>query len=291
VADPRRRLPHNAPGDLFVDATCIDCDTCRWMAPATFVRREGQASVAAQPSAPGERLRAEMALLSCPTASIGTVARHDLATAVAALPDEIAPGVLHCGYHHRDSYGAAAYLVLRPDGNVLVDSPRFTEPLVRRVEALGGVRWMFLTHRDDVSDHARWRERFGCERVLHERDVDAGTAAVEVRLAGDAAAPLAPDLLVIPTPGHTEGSSCLLATLPSGRFLFTGDHLAWDDEASRLVAFDDACWFDWDVQRASMRRLLDHDFEWVLPGHGRRCHLPAPEMRRAVAACAASMNE
>ena len=40
MANASRRLPHNAPGDFFVDSTCIDCDTCRWMAPATFTRRE-----------------------------------------------------------------------------------------------------------------------------------------------------------------------------------------------------------------------------------------------------------
>ena len=29
-----------------------------------------------------------------------------------------------------------------------------------------------------------------------------------------------------------------------------------------------------------MRRLLDFRFEWVLPGHGQRVHLPADEMQR-----------
>ena len=33
---PRDRRPENVPGDLFVDHTCIDCDTCRWMAPGVF---------------------------------------------------------------------------------------------------------------------------------------------------------------------------------------------------------------------------------------------------------------
>jgi hypothetical protein len=29
MADPRQSVPVNVPGDFFVDATCIDCDTCR----------------------------------------------------------------------------------------------------------------------------------------------------------------------------------------------------------------------------------------------------------------------
>jgi hypothetical protein len=31
-----------------------------------------------------------------------------------------------------------------------------------------------------------------------------------------------------------------------------------------------------------MRRLLDYQFEWVLPGHGQRVQLPAAEMQRHV---------
>ncbi|XP_015064361.1 uncharacterized protein LOC107009532 [Solanum pennellii] len=27
------RRPQNVSGEFFVDHTCIDCDTCRWMAP------------------------------------------------------------------------------------------------------------------------------------------------------------------------------------------------------------------------------------------------------------------
>ena len=26
MANPRKRLPDNVPGDYFVDSTCIDCD-------------------------------------------------------------------------------------------------------------------------------------------------------------------------------------------------------------------------------------------------------------------------
>ncbi len=33
MADPKKRRPENAPGDFYVDAACIDCDTCRWLAP------------------------------------------------------------------------------------------------------------------------------------------------------------------------------------------------------------------------------------------------------------------
>jgi len=58
MASSARRLPTNVPGDFFVDQTCIDCDTCRWMAPETFDRAEEQSRVHRQPGAPAEIERA-----------------------------------------------------------------------------------------------------------------------------------------------------------------------------------------------------------------------------------------
>jgi hypothetical protein len=34
-----------------------------------------------------------------------------------------------------------------------------------------------------------------------------------------------------------------------------------------------------------MRTLLDYRFEWVLPGHGRMHHAPAPEMHADLRQC------
>ena len=47
MANPRKRVPENAPGDFFVDSTCIDCDTCRQIAPRVF--GEGPGGRARQP--------------------------------------------------------------------------------------------------------------------------------------------------------------------------------------------------------------------------------------------------
>jgi glyoxylase-like metal-dependent hydrolase (beta-lactamase superfamily II)/ferredoxin len=281
-------LPENAPGDLFVDDTCIACDTCRRIAPATYGGGEDDRSfVSAQPTSADERRRALMALVACPTASIGSRSKEGVAAAARAFPDEVAPAVLQCGYAAESSFGAASWLLLRPEGNVLVDSPRFAAPLAQRIRALGGARYMFLTHRDDVADHARWREELGCDRVLHARDVTRSTSTVELRLEGDDPVRLADDLLVVPVPGHTAGSAALLSR---GVYAFTGDHL-WGDADGRLGASRSVCWWDWDAQIASMERLAEHSFVHVLPGHGRQWRGPSAEAtREAVRGVAAEMR-
>jgi len=269
----RRELAvaENVPGDLFVDETCIECDTCRELAPDIFGSLEsGQSFVQRQPADNPAWRRALHAVVSCPTASIGS--EQSAKEAARDLPVFLDGPVYRCGYSSEASYGAQSYLIRREDGNVLVDSPRFVAPLVRRMEELGGIRRMFLTHRDDVADHARFHERFGCERLIHRDDavIDA-----EVLLDGDGN--LGPGLRVIHLPGHTRGSCALLL---DDKYLFTGDHLwAWD---GRLEMGRSVSWYSWTEQKKSLRKLLDYRFEWVLPGHGRSLHLPADQMHAAV---------
>ena len=64
MAQISERLTQNAPGDFFVDASCIDCDACRQIAPAVFGDHGGQSSVYHQPQNPGELHRALMALVA-----------------------------------------------------------------------------------------------------------------------------------------------------------------------------------------------------------------------------------
>jgi glyoxylase-like metal-dependent hydrolase (beta-lactamase superfamily II)/ferredoxin len=280
MASFARRLDDNVSGDFFVDSSCIDCETCPWVAPDSFADGHGAARVWRQPAGDHDRLRAEMALLACPVGAIGTSEPHDLAAACAAFPDPIDAGVHHCGYHSEASYGAASYLIKRPEGNVLVDSPRFTGPLVERLEALGGVRFLVLTHCDDVADHRRFREHFGCERVMHARDVRHGTRDIEVRIEGREPSELFDGATLVPVPGHTAGSMCLHY---ADRFLFSGDHMSWDPESGHVAAFRDYCRFDWESLLASTRTLLDYEFEWLLPGHGHPIRLAGGKMRSDIA--------
>jgi glyoxylase-like metal-dependent hydrolase (beta-lactamase superfamily II)/ferredoxin len=282
-----QRRPQNIAGDLYVDSSCIDCDTCRWMAPGIYHRQAGQSAVYHQPETEPEQTLALQALLSCPTASIGTVQPPVTIEAVqASFPILVTDRVYHCGYHAESSFGAASYFIQRPEGNVLVDSPRFAPPLVKQLEAMGGIRYLYLTHRDDVADHGKFREHFGCDRILHTDDLSPQTQGIEIPLTGLQPWQLAPDLTLIPTPGHTKGHTVLLF---DNRVLFTGDHLAWSDQLQQLHAFRRACWYSWETLRTSMQALQHYRFEWILPGHGRRYHADADTMAQELEKCIAWM--
>ncbi len=230
-----------------------------------------------------------MALVACPTGSIGALEKHDARRGINAFPELVDANVYFCGFTSESSFGAWSYLIVRPDaegGNILVDSPRYTSHLVRKFAALGGVRTIFLTHRDDVADHERFARKFYARRVMHSDD-NAARYGVELIVEGEREVRLDKDLVVIPTPGHTRGHAVLLY---KDKYLFTGDHLAWSPVKESLTAFRSACWYSWTEQTRSMRRLLDYRFEWVLPGHGRIHHASADEMHAHLERCVQWMD-
>lgn len=257
--------PLNSPGPLFVDTTCIDCGTCFHLARTIFDEQHDRSYVMRQPVSTREWVEAKEAMISCPTNSIGVKdAPSEFKDARATFPMLIADHVFYCGYTSRDSYGASSFFIQRPEGNILIDSPRFNAALVKEMEAMGGVSKMILTHQDDVADHDLFAENFKCERIMHTDDVGPSLEAIEVKLSGTDVIVIDHDLKLIPVPGHTKGH---MAVLYQDKFLFTGDHIFVESDG-KLSASHGVCWYSWAQQIESVKKLLGYSFEWVLPGHG-----------------------
>ena len=93
MASREQAVPENVPGPFFVDSTCIDCDTCRQLAPATFGETAEFSFVQLQPRDPAERRAALRALLACPTGSIGQADPAETRDAIGDFPMPLAGGV------------------------------------------------------------------------------------------------------------------------------------------------------------------------------------------------------
>jgi len=276
MADIRKRLDTNVGGNFYVDATCINCDTCRQLAPDSFEEIGEFSAVTRQPEGDERLQQAYQALLACPVGSIGTEQNDNrrLKGAMSTFPLLLEGGVFYCGFNSEKSFGANSYFIQHPDGNWLIDSPRYIKHLVDAIERRGGLRYIFLTHEDDVADAARYATRFGATRIIHRADAEAMPDA-EWIVDGVEAVTLAPGFELIPVPGHTPGSSALLY---ANRFLFTGDHLWWDPETRSLDAPRRLVWRS-RAMLQSIEKLLNYRFEWVLAGHGDRVNLPWDEMQ------------
>ena len=122
---------------------------------------------------------------------------------------------------------------------------------------------------------------------MHQGDISKDTEGVEQKIKGESPVAISEDVLIIPTPGHTRGHQVLLY---KNKFLFSGDHLWWNDERGTLSANKNVCWYSWPEQIRSMERLLDYSFEWVLPGHGHRHHAPSEEMHQLLEKCITRMK-
>ena len=172
----------------------------------------------------------------------------------------------------------------------MVDSPRFDPKLLARIEALGGARWIFLTHRDDVADHARWASKLGAKRILHASECNErqGTDEVEVKLEGEGPWTLRDcsggeeegesggETEFVLQPGHTE--ACVAMFHRPSKALFSGDVIScgasegWfmPDGSPRLHAYRDFCWFSFSKLLDSVESgLKPLPFLHLLPGHGR----------------------
>ena len=279
MADSKKRLDSNVPGNFFVDTTCINCDTCRQLAPRSFEEVGEFSAVTVQPEGDERLHQAYQALLACPVGSIGTE-RSDhmcLKQAMSSFPLLLDADVFYCGFNSEKSFGANSYFIQHPDGNWLVDSPRYIKHLTDAFERMGGLRYIFLTHEDDVADAARYADRFGATRIIHRADADAMPDA-EWIVDGQETVGLAPEFELIPVPGHTAGC---IALLYGRRFLFTGDHLWWDPETRSLEAPQRLVWRS-RLMVQSIEKLLNYRFDWVLAGHGDRIRLSPPEMTEAL---------
>ncbi|MEO3759306.1 MBL fold metallo-hydrolase [Mycobacterium sp. B14F4] len=118
-----------------------------------------------------------------------------------------------------------AYLWRGPKGNVLFYSPA-TDADFAAIDALGGVHAQYLSHLDEAGPNlARIADRFG--RRLHAPAAEVADIAKH----GSVDVPVEPvrhvdDNLVevLPTPGHSNGSTSYLVTGVDGqKYLFTGD--------------------------------------------------------------------
>ena len=271
MAQKKLSRKENVIGDFFVDTTCIDCDTCRWLAPESFDRIGEMSAVGFQPQTDEQKLQAAQALLSCPTASIGYEGNElDMVQIASEFPILVEDNVYYCGFSSEKSYGASSYFVKHENANILIDCPSFAKPLVDSLEKLGGVDYMLLTHKDDVAEHQKFKDHFDLKRLIHKTELC--NSILEAEILYEVSHPgvidqSLDDLTIIPTPGHTEGHLCFLY---KNKFLFSGDHIAYSKQRNQIRAFENHCWYSWDKTLESVEKLITYNFEWILPGHGRR---------------------
>ena len=286
MARPEQAHSANAPGPWFVDTRCIRCDSARNWAPGLIeTDAAGRSFVARQPVGDDQQAALWRAAAACPTKSIGN--RDYPREPSGVFPYQLTDGVFALGNNALDSFAAHSFLATRPDGNLLIDSPRFSRRLAESVDARGGIAHVLLTHRDDVADADRWAERYGARVWIGAADADAAPYATD--LTGDAGATvIAPGVVSIPAPGHTKGH---VAYHLDERHLFTGDTLHWNHRRRELDVFPKQTFFSWSTLADTMDLLAALPVEWVFAGHGMWHRVGNAEWTRQMTALGPAMRD
>ncbi len=276
---------HNAPGPWFVDTRCIRCDAARHWAPGLIeMDADGRSFVARQPINEDQEAALWRAAAACPTKSIGNREHRREPEGVFPYPMEV--GVYALGNNALSSFGGHSYLVVRPDGNLMIDSPRFSRPLASSIDRMGGIAHLLLSHRDDVADADRWAERYGARVWIGEADADAAPYATDL-LDGSTVAFIASGVSGIPAPGHTKGHVLYHV---DDRCLFTGDTLLWNHRRGEFDVTPVQTWYSWSALADTMDRIASLQVEWVFPGHGMWRHTNAQEWTRLMSALGPAMR-
>ena len=158
------------------------------------------------------------------------------------------------------AYRSHAWLLATPQGNALIYGLAHEGDL-DGVAALGGASHQLLSHRDEAGPMLNVvRERLGsklCASAL-EAPAVAAEAALDIEWSpDDRAVRELPEIEIIHTPGHTDGSVCFFYRSPHGKsYLFPGDTIFQVDGRWRTFVLEQAGGSR-EALAASLRRLRD----------------------------------
>lgn len=167
---------------------------------------------------------------------------------------------------NRATLGGTAYLILRTQGNLLVDCPAWSPELAAALADRGGVAWLLITHRDAMAQVAAFQKALGCRVLVQEQEAYL-LPGVDCQTFGSEWTEL-PQMTALWTPGYSPGSSCFHWG-ESGGVLFTGRHLL-PDALGNLRPLRHRKTFHWGRQVRSVARLQAHfaaaPLAWMCPG-------------------------
>jgi glyoxylase-like metal-dependent hydrolase (beta-lactamase superfamily II) len=157
---------------------------------------------------------------------------------------------------------ARSFLLQRPQGNLLIYNSPGLATAADAIQAAGGATRLFINH-----GHEAMFGRPGVDVpvFVHERDRREVAASMQVADTFSERHPLDDDFEVIPTPGHTPGTTSYLWNRGGRRLLFTGDMLWMEHDQWEVVVLgssDRAAYLD------SLALIRELDFDVLVPWAG-----------------------
>lgn len=156
-------------------------------------------------------------------------------------------------------YRIKSFVLERPEGNVVIyHSPGLNEA-ANDINQLGGATRVLMNHEHESLGG---QPEIDLPFWIHRDDADAISDTVKIDGQFNQREALASDLEVIPTPGHTPGTTMFLWNNGEHRFLFTGDFLCVDNGEWRTVILGSS---NREESIKSLEFIRDLEFDAIVP--------------------------
>lgn len=152
-----------------------------------------------------------------------------------------------------------SFVLERPEGNVIIYNSPGVSSSANAIRDLGGGSRLLINHGHEAMYGA---PDLDVPVYVHERDRAEVARSLSVAGVFDRRQMIDHDLEVIPTPGHTAGTTSYLWDNGSRRFLFTGDFIWIEHDEWKAVVLDDGLRPAYLDSLALVREL---DFDVLVP--------------------------
>ena len=167
-----------------------------------------------------------------------------------------------------------SFILERPQGNVIVYNSPGLSDAADEIRALGTPTRLLINHGHEAM---YGRPQLDVPVFVHERDRADIAQSFPVAGTFTERQMIDDDLEVIPTPGHTPGTTSYLWDSGTHRFLFIGDSLWVQAGDWKAVVLGDS---DRTASLASLRLISDLDFDVLVPWAAMKGESPVATVTR-----------
>lgn len=142
--------------------------------------------------------------------------------------EQVFPGIWKTPDESRTSIfvSTCAYLLCRPQGNILISSYSHLQAYYPLIHEQGGIDFQLLSHHHEAGDHCRSvNETFGSQLIAHSEETKEIEAYWKVSNTITEDHQLDENTFIFHIPGHSPGGICLLWKHEGKQYLFSGNNL------------------------------------------------------------------
>lgn len=164
-------------------------------------------------------------------------------------------------------YGSevGVYIIELQNQIILFDLPTYSQELKSLLQVYKKPINAILSHGScGISDGSKWQKGLGIKVYLHEADKHSNWLRMKPDILYTDIPYFDKSIEIIHTPGHSKGSICLLEK--TSNTLFVGDTVGGKKDEIRDFTIEDHN-DDIGQRIESCRKLLEYDFESILPFH------------------------